>query len=296
MTGRREKAPKKHLQGLDTILIWTMRYFFVEPEELQRPVVTLTGQEARHMGKVLRLKPGMVVGLSDGQGLQGEARIQTMARERVELAVMRRYPSPREPRGELAVAQAMLKDQKMDFLVRQLTELGMTAWRPFISARAVPQPDARRQAARSERWERIAREAVKQCRRGRVPAIAPVVPFDQMLVEGRRFDTRLLFWEEARQPLPPVPERPPEEMGKILVVVGPEGGFTAEEAAAAGQAGFRLAGLGPRILRAETAAVAACTLVQHLYGDLAQGPPADEPRSSDDGDSEWIPPGRGALK
>lgn len=265
-----------------------MRYFFVEPEELASPVVTITGQEARHMGKVLRLKPGMVVGLSDGRGLQGEARILTMARERVELAVLRRYPSPREPRGELAVAQAMLKDQKMDLLVRQLTELGMTAWRPFISARAVSQPDARRQAARTERWERIAREAVKQCRRGRVPAIASVGQFEQVLEEGCRFETRIFFWEDARHPLPPMPEGRPEEMGKILLVVGPEGGFTAEEAAAAQQAGFRLAGLGPRILRAETAAVAACTLVQHLYGDLRLGPPAEAARSSDDGGSEWV--------
>ena len=92
-----------------------MRYFFVEPEDLARPMVTITGQEARHMGKVLRLKPGMVVGLSDGCGTQGEARIAKMARERVDLAVLRRYPSPREPRGEIVFAQAMLKDQKMDF-------------------------------------------------------------------------------------------------------------------------------------------------------------------------------------
>jgi 16S rRNA (uracil1498-N3)-methyltransferase len=259
-----------------------MRYFFVEPEQLAHPVVTISGQEARHMGRVLRLKPGMVVGLSDGCGFQGEARIEKMAREQVDLTVLRRYPSPREPGGELMVAQAMLKDQKMDLLVRQLTELGMTAWQPFISARSVPQPDARRQAARSERWERIAREAVKQCRRGRVPAIAPVGQFADILEAGRRFTTRIMFWEGARRSLPLEMEAAGDGPGTVLVAVGPEGGFTEEEAAAAEEAGFRLASLGPRILRAETASVAACTLAQHLYGDLTQVPPMEGDQASTD--------------
>jgi len=260
-----------------------MRYFFVEPQELGRSAITITGPEARHMSKVLRLKPGMVVGLSDGCGFQGEARITEMARERVDLAILRRYPSPREPRGELAVAQAMLKDQKMDLLVRQLTELGMATWRPFISARSVPQPDTRRQAARCERWERIAREAVKQCRRGRVPAIGPVGQFKDILEESRGFATRIMFWEGARRPLPSAMPPAGDAPCSVFVAVGPEGGFTEEEAAAAEQAGFLLACLGPRILRAETAAVAACTLVQHLYGDLTLAPPSEDDRSSDDG-------------
>ena len=265
-----------------------MRYFFVEPQELARPVVTIVGQEASHMGRVLRLKPGVVVVLSDGCGLQGEARIEKVTRDCIELTVLRRFPSPRDPRGELVMAQAMLKDQKMDLLVRQLTELGMTAWQPFISARSVPQPDARRQAARSQRWERIAREAVKQCRRGRVPAIGSVGQLADILEEGQRFETRILFWEGARRPLPMAAEKPPDSAGNTFVVVGPEGGFAKEEAAAAEKAGFRLASLGPRVLRAETAAVAACTLVQYLYGDLTQAPPIEDDESSDGGACESI--------
>lgn len=260
-----------------------MRYFFVEPQKLARSSIMIEGQEARHMGKVLRLRPGMVVGLSDGCGLQAEARIVKVARERVDLTVLRRYPSPREPQGEFVVAQAMLKDQKMDSLVRQLTELGMTAWRPFISMRSVPQLDARRQVERGKRWERIAREAVKQCRRGRVPAIVPVGQFADVLEASRRFTTRILFWEGARQPLSPAMEVTENRSGTVFVIVGPEGGFTEEEATAAEAAGFRLASLGPRILRAETAAIAACALVQHLFGDLTQVPPIENGQSSDDG-------------
>lgn len=259
-----------------------MRYFFVNPESLAGSLVTIDGQEARHMGKVLRLKPGMLVGLSDGCGLQADARIQSLNRERVVLEVLRRYPSPREPEGELVLAQAMLKDQKMDLLVRQLTELGMTGWRPFMSARSVPQPDERRQAARAARWERIAREAVKQCRRGRVPAMAPMERLDDILRHGAAFDERIFFWEGARQPLPTSLPGASGGARKVLVVVGPEGGFAQEEAAAAESHGFRLAALGPRILRAETAALAACTLVQHLYGDLGKTKPCGDTAGSGD--------------
>jgi 16S rRNA (uracil1498-N3)-methyltransferase len=250
-----------------------MRYFFIEPEALKDPVVTIGGKEARHMGKVLRLKPGMTVGLSDGCGMQGAARIRSLTRDQVVLEVLRRFPSQREPAGEFVVAQAMLKDQKMDFLLRQLTEMGMTRWWPFISERSVPQPDERRQASRVARWARIAREAVKQCRRGRIPELSAVGRLDDVLKEGLHFDTCIMFWEGARQALPMHADGESEGSRRVLLIVGPEGGFSDEEATAAEQAGFRLATLGPRILRAETATIAASTLVQHLYGDLRQAPP-----------------------
>lgn len=259
-----------------------MRYFFIDPEDLQGTRVTIGGKEARHMGKVLRLKPGMVVGLSDGCGMQGEARIRSLTRDQVVLEVLRRFPSRREPAGELVVAQAMLKDQKMDLLLRQLTELGMTRWLPFISERSVPQPDERRQASRAARWVRIAREAVKQCRRGRIPELSPVGRLDDVLKEGSCFDTRIMFWEGARQSLPMMAESDPGGARRVLMIVGPEGGFSDDEASAAEQAGFRLATLGPRILRAETATVAAGTLVQHLYGDLRQAPPRPVVPGGDD--------------
>jgi 16S rRNA (uracil1498-N3)-methyltransferase len=176
----------------------------------------------------------------------------------------------------------------MDLLLRQLTELGITGWQPFISQRSVPQPDVRRQAGRAERWERIAREAVKQCRRGRVPDLAGVGQFGDVLQNGARFDQRILFWEGARQALPPAPETIPTPPRKILVVVGPEGGFTETEAARAEECGFRLTALGPRILRAETAAVAACALVQHLYGDLGRVLAVSDAEARGGGDSETL--------
>jgi 16S rRNA (uracil1498-N3)-methyltransferase len=253
-----------------------MRYFFIQPHHLAQDVLAIEGEEARHMGKVLRLKPGMMVGLSDGRGMQADGRILTKTRDRVEVEVLRRYPSPREPEGELVVAQAMLKDQKMDLVLRQLTELGISGWLPFVSSRSVPQPDPQRQASRMSRWERIAREAVKQCRRGRVPDIVPVGKMDDILGRCGHFDAGIMFWEGARDPLELKTADDASDFRRLLLLVGPEGGFSEGEAAAAEQAGFKLATLGPRILRAETASVVACALVQHLYGDLRHTPPQED--------------------
>jgi 16S rRNA (uracil1498-N3)-methyltransferase len=144
----------------------------------------------------------------------------------------------------------------------------------------------RREAARVERWKRIAREAVKQCRRGRIPAIASVGTLEDILLESQHFDERILFWEEARDSLPAAPLANDGIPQKVMIVVGPEGGFSTEEAARAHKQGFRLATLGPRILRAETAAVAACALVQHLYGDLTRAAAMEAEGAQADGASE----------
>ncbi|MBS0014051.1 MAG: RNA methyltransferase, partial [Desulfobacterales bacterium] len=170
---------------------------------------------------------------------------------------------------DLIVAQGFLKDKKMDDLVRHLTELGVTRWIPMITRRTVARPDARRMKKRMERWQVIALEAIKQCDRSMVPDIAPVMDFSEVLTLGATVDLRLFFWEAARAPLAAPGEDGP---GSILLLLGPEGGFTQNEAADAEAAGFFAVSMGRRILRAETAAIAACTLVQHVFGDLQKSP------------------------
>ncbi len=241
-----------------------MRSFFVEPDELHKPVAVVVGSEARHIRKVLRLRPGARVRVTDGRGHTADACIQAVETDRVLVAIMAPSSRPATDRQELAVAQAMLKDRKMDALIRALTELGITTWLPFVSSRSVAQPDPQRLQARLGRWARISREAVKQCGRRRQPHIRMATGLSDILAWSEGFDYKTMFWEEA--------VGLPEEsnfgrQGRVMVIIGPEGGFTAEEAEAARQAGFALCALGPRILRAETAALAAVTLVQYLVGD-----------------------------
>ena len=251
-----------------------MRIFFVEPDEFRRAEPRIDGTDARHIRKVLRLRPGARVRITDGQGQLADARIKAVERDRVRIEILRALTSHAKRIQEMAVAQAMLKDRKMDGVIRALTELGLTTWMPFVSERSVAQPSPRRLLARQERWARIARAAVKQCGRRRQPQIQIVAGLTDIVQAAADFDHKIMFWEEAgARPLNLPGHASPAGQGNVLLVIGPEGGFSAAEAATARRAGFRLCSLGPRILRAETAAVAALALVQYLFGDWQRSSP-----------------------
>ncbi len=256
-----------------------MRSFFVDPDEILKHVAVIRGSEARHIHKVLRLRPGARVRVTDGRGHSADACIQAVDADRVLVVIRAPFPTPASDAPELAVAQAMLKDRKMDASVRALTELGITTWLPFISERSVAQPDPRRLQGRQARWARIAQEAVKQSGRRRQPHIRTAGGLVDILALSASFDHRIMFWEGAGgQPIAPQSDRRPTGQGNIMVIIGPEGGFTVEETETARRGGFQLASLGPRILRAETAAIAAVTLVQYLFGDWGVTSPGEGPR------------------
>jgi 16S rRNA (uracil1498-N3)-methyltransferase len=248
-----------------------MHYFFCDKIRPADETLLIDGPDARHMRNVLRLKPGDPLGLLDGRGMEYTAAVEAFLPEGVQLRLISGQPSRTEPPVALTVAQAILKDRKMDRIVRQLTELGACEWLPFGSQYSVPKPDVRKLAARSERWKRITREALKQCRRGRVMTIRSAVSFEEMLAEGQSYDLRVVFWENQSASPSATPGLPRTRLvRRIFAVIGPEGGFSTTEIEAAQAAGFVTAGLGPRILRADTAAVAAACLLQFLYGDLGE--------------------------
>ncbi len=248
-----------------------MRYFFIKQSDLAGSKAIVKGSDAHHIKNVLRLKPGDKIGLFDGTGLNYETKIVTLLPKSVEVSVIRSFPSATESIVDITVAQALLKDRKMDLLVRQLTELGITRWIPFIAKRSVPRPDKKRLFIRTERWKKIAKEAVKQCKRSCPLIIGATVSFEEVLNLGKDSDLKIVFWEEESIPVSNeflVSNVKPAE--KIFILLGPEGGFTLKEVENAKANGFITAALGPRILRAETATVAACTLLQYLFGDMGK--------------------------
>ena len=207
-----------------------MRYFFINPTNLTDSKAVVKGSDAHHIKNVLRLKPGDKIGLFDGTGLNYETRIVTLLPKSVEVSVIRRFSSTAESSVQITVAQALLKDRKMDLLVMQLTELGITRWIPFIAKRSVPRPDKKRLVTRTERWKKIAQEAVKQCKRCRSPEIDATVSFEDVLNLGKDSDLKIVFWEEELKPVNkelPVSNLKPLE--KIFILLGPEGGFTLKE-------------------------------------------------------------------
>ncbi len=252
-----------------------IRRFPVEELKPGQTEIRLSDPDARHLKHVLRLKPGTVIRVFDGKGREYDARISDTDDGEVRAAVIREPESSAEVRVEspvhITIAQAFLKEKKMDDLLRPMTELGINRWIPFIARRSVARPDRKRMENRKERWEKIAIESLKQCRRTIVPEITDTVSFAEMLDMGRDSDLRLIFWEGTADPESAqnsfVFEKS-REYQRVFAAIGPEGGFSPEEIEMAVKAGFQTAGLGQRILRAETANLAVCILLQHCFGDL----------------------------
>lgn len=221
-------------------------------------VVTLVGDEARH-ARVRRLALGEAVALFDERGHSCVGEVQAAGRDRVAVRVTAvNPPDDGESALDLTLAIGLLKADKLDWVIEKATELGVTRIQPFASTHTLAQPSA----ARRTRWQQLARSAAKQCGRSRVPAVA--APCDFAAALRLPATTRIVLAEHgATTPLAAV-----DAAGPLTLVVGAEGGFSAAELAAAQAAGARLVGLGRRILRAETAAIAAVALCQARWGDL----------------------------
>jgi 16S rRNA (uracil1498-N3)-methyltransferase len=250
-----------------------MRRFKIDPGTTIDNTASIRGPDANHMINVLRLEAGATVVLFDGTGWEYTAVIEKISRREVHLAVKESRQCQVESPTRITVAQGFLKDKKMDTIIRQLTELGISRWIPFFGARSVPRPDAKRLANRMTRWQKIADESLKQCRRSCSPRIEAAAGFSEMLRLADGAAVKLVFWEAEASAFPESDRAVQEKDGEVFIVLGPEGGLTPEEIGLARQAGFQPVSLGPRILRAETATVAASALVQYLFGDLGEGQP-----------------------
>ncbi len=237
--------------------------FFIPAPAAVGELVRLSDDEAQH-ARVRRLAPGAPVALFDGAGASWIGEVVAVRRGRCEVRLTAARP-PREAESPLALTLAIgaLKADKFDWVVEKATELGATCIQPFTSAFTVARPSPARQA----RWREIARSAAKQCGRAVIPAVA--APLDFAAVLSLPAEARLLLAERgAAIPLTALPLTAPRS---VLLAIGAEGGFSPAELEAAHAAGFHPLRLGPRILRAETAAVAACALCQARWGDLAHG-------------------------
>lgn len=250
-----------------------MRRFTISADNLHHLPVTIRGTEARHLINVLRLKSGDTVTLLDGCGKAYRAEILSCRDQAAAVRIIAPAPTAGESFLHITVAQAFLKERKMDTSIRYLTELGIDRWLPFVSQRSVARPDEKRLVARCGRWHEIARAAVKQCGRSCIPEITPLPSLEAVLAAARGIDLKIMFWEKEPSKFSTGVERNAgKHCRKVFVLIGPEGGFDENEVRAALTGGFVSAGLGPRILRAETAALTACTLIQYLLGDM--GPAA----------------------
>ncbi len=246
-----------------------MRRFFLPGHDIIKDHPTMTGAEAHHAIHVLRCRPGDKIGVLDGAGNEAEAVINRILPDSLQLSVTARLKSNTESSLRIVVAQALLKESKMDAIFRQVIELGAAVWMPFVSDRSVPVLGTRQLIQRKERWESIARESLKQCQRNRLPEIVSPLPFSEMMSACHQTcDHKIVFWEKETNPCSA--DMAMKSGNTIAVVFGPEGGFSPKEIENMQLNGFITASLGPRILRAETACVVGCALIQYFFGDMGQ--------------------------
>ena len=246
-----------------------MARFFLPTQQIRDRRATITGSELNHLRRVLRLRPQDGVVVFDDAGCEHEGIIRSLSEDRGEIEIIRSYQVNNESPLKTTLALGLTKGEKMDWVVEKATELGVHTVLPFFSSYTIPKLNERKMAQRAERWQKIALSAAKQCGRVRIPDILGLTEFRDLLELMSRDALRLLFWEkECEQRLPELKETR-ATVSEVVVMIGPEGGFSAQEAALALEQGFKAVRLGPRILRAETAAVTALSAVQLLWGDLA---------------------------
>jgi 16S rRNA (uracil1498-N3)-methyltransferase len=244
-----------------------MARFYVPQPRLEKGLLKVEGEEVKHIRKVLRLKEGDEITVFDGLGKEFEG---TIVEERLSSVVIRVNSvssSKRDSPLEVTLAQSLLKGEKMDYLIRKATELGVKEIIPFLSSRSVPLLEKLKRPKRHHRWERIAIEASKQCGRGVVPRIEFLQDYSEMLPKASPNALRLILWEREGIRLKEILERSKEKK-KIFFVIGPEGGLSQGEVDEAKGAGFIAVTLGRRILRAETASLCLLSILQYEQGDM----------------------------
>lgn len=246
-----------------------MHRFFIAPENIQDNSICIPPEEARHIEKVLRLKTGDIVMFFDGTGQEYQVRLEGKDNGNLTGQIIHRDLKDSEPALKLYLAQGIAKGEKMDTIIQKAVEIGVKAIYPVSCERSVVRLEGEKAGKRAQRWQAIAREACKQCRRNIVPEIMPVLDFSSLLEKIGNRPALMLYENEDKTSLKSL-IRDKLYIGaeEMFVLIGPEGGFSNSEVGAAVKKGINTASLGPRILRTETAGLVAASIILYEYGDL----------------------------
>jgi 16S rRNA (uracil1498-N3)-methyltransferase len=246
-----------------------MPVYFVQSAQIRDGKVRMTGDLAHHLRDVLRLREGETLDLVDEERRRYRVSLERVSPEGLTGGVLAMTRPVPPPSFELILAQGILKKPKMDWVVQKATELGVSRIIPVVTERTVVRPEADRIGRQEQRWGKIAREAAQQCGRPDIPEVCGPAdwarPEDSLLSADRR----IVLWEREEGRLLGDVLRDDRTFRTLLIAVGPEGGFSPGEIERAREAGYVVAGLGRRILRSETAVIAALAVIQYELGGLA---------------------------
>ena len=240
-----------------------MAWFFTD-EKIQGDTFLITGEDARHIEKSLRMRKGEEVTLVNS-GVEYLCEIAGFYDGSVEVTVKSSCPCQREADVQVTLYQSLTKGDKMDFIIQKSVELGVHRIVPVITSRCVSRPDEKSLRKKIERWQKIATGAAQQSCRGIVPEVSDAVSFSQALKESTELDCAVLFYEGGGESLRNFTDKGFISYGMFI---GCEGGFDISEVESAKEAGVCCATLGKRILRAETAPLAALSAIMCLTGNF----------------------------
>jgi 16S rRNA (uracil1498-N3)-methyltransferase len=241
-----------------------MPRFFIDYTPEVGGSATIEGADARHIGGALRMTAGESLTLCDGRGTDYACTVTAVEKERVTLAVESAIPSTSEPSLAVTLYMGLPKGDKMELIIQKAVELGVTAIVPVAMSRCIVKLDGKDAAKKQTRWQKIADEAAGQSGRGILPAVETPISWKQALARFESENT-LLCYEGGGEPIGRLVT--PADTA-VSLVVGPEGGFDPAEVEAVTAAGGRIATLGPRILRCETAPLAAIAVLMERSGNM----------------------------
>lgn len=239
-----------------------MPRFFID--EMPENRVIITGEDAQHIGRSLRMRRGEKI-TACCQGTDIECEIVEITSDSVECEVIGKFPSPAEPGIKVTLFMALPKSDKMELIIQKSVELGVSSIVPVLTARCISRPDRKSLEGKISRWQKIALSAAKQSGRGLIPEVCQAIGFDECLDCASKLDRAFFFYEKGGESLSKIWK---DGAGTVGLIVGPEGGFEPEEAASSEAHGILTASLGKRILRCETAPLAALSAIMLLSGDI----------------------------
>lgn len=245
-----------------------MPVFFVSPACIVPPAVSITGELLVHLRDSLRVAVGDTVWFCDNAGRRYRAHITALTKHAMTGRIIETLDRPPQSTPPLILAQALLKGEKMDWVIQKAAELGARTIVPIQSRHSIVQLKPERIEAQLARWQRIALEAAQQSEQWTLPTIAPPASLTALLAGCEPGMTTLLLAERQHGKSLRTVELPSDSTGSVLVLIGPEGGWSKEEIELAARAGCDIMTLGQHILRAETAAVAAVSILQSRLGNL----------------------------
>lgn len=251
-----------------------MQRYFVDPKQFSGDTVRIDGEDARHIAKVMRGKPGDKLIVSDGIAREALMEIAVIEIGEVTATVLENLEMTQEAAVKVTVAQSLPKGDKMETVIQKCTEIGAVAFVPFLSERTIVQYDDRKENKRLERWRKISKEAAEQAHRNRVPMVHPSLSWKKLLQSFREYGAVYFCYEkqeglQLRSAVAPwVSALTSDSSHSVLVIVGPEGGFSEQECREAEKAGAVSVGLGRRILRCETAGMVAAACILYESGEM----------------------------